>query len=203
MKKAICIILIIVFSLSLISCYQDLERNSLEDYTAHVDRSGFGYSSVEIDEAECFLPSNTFLHDYTYIEGDFYWREDDPLRALFTTNVRPEISFLRLKYKEDVYYSAKEFMLEEIEPFNDKFYTYNDYVFYENSNFIKSKSRDFPDHFTMACYNDEMHTLIFIGLYSGTLAGPSCLEEKYLNDIENNWKSFIDTYYGEIYDFSK
>jgi len=55
----------------------------------------------------------------------------------------------------------------------------------------------------MACYNDESHILIFIGLYSGTLAGPSCLDEKYLNDLDNNWISFIDTYYGEYYDFSK
>ena len=55
----------------------------------------------------------------------------------------------------------------------------------------------------MACYNDENHTLIFIGLSSGTLAGPSCLEDKYLEDIEGNWKDFIDQYYGAYYDFSQ
>lgn len=45
--------------------------------------------------------------------------------------------------------------------------------------------------------------LIFIDFYSGTLVGPLGLDEKYLNNFEENFTSFIDQYYGEYYDFSK
>lgn len=204
MKKVVCTILMAINILSFTGCYQDLENNSLEDYIMRINKNKCGYSSVEIDHPDYFLPSNLFLQEYNYTEGSYIWREDDPFRGLFKINVRPEISFLGLKYEENIYYNAKQFMLKEIPPYLNKFYKYNNYIFYENSNFIDLKgTRRFPECFTMACYNDENYTLIFIGLYSGTLAGPSCLEEKYLNDIDNNFISFLDTYYGELYDFSK
>lgn len=204
MKKIVSMILMCVFSLSIISCHHDSEKKSLDAYITHITKNQFGYSDVEIDHPNYFLPNNTFLEDYSYLEGDFYWRESDCFKGLVTTDVRPEISFLWLKYTESNYYQAKECMLAEIEPHNQKFYAYGNYIFYENSNFISLKNgQNFPEHFTMACYNDERQTLIFMGLYSTTLAGPSCLEEKYLADIDDNWIEFIDTYYGEVYDFGK
>ena len=203
MKKIICSIAILLYCFGLTSCYQDLENSSLEDYIIHIDKNDFGYSNSEIDHPAYFLPSNSFLQDYSYLEGNYYWRENDSLRGAFTANVNPEISLLCLKYDKAIYQDEKEFMLKEIKPYNDKFYEYNSYVFYENSNFISFKeSRSFPQHFTMACYNDENCTLIFMGLYSGTIAGPSCLNEKYLEDIDSNWKAFIEQYYGEYYDFN-
>ena len=102
---------------------------------------------------------------------------------------------------KEALYNAKEFMLGKIEPYNNMFYEYNNYVFYENSNFINLHYRDFPEWFTMACYNDVNYTLIFIGFDSGTLAGPSCLDKKYLENMEDNWISFLEQYYGECYDF--
>ena len=203
MKKIISFILIICMSLGLTSCYQDLERNSLDEYIAGISKgnegSKCGFSSVGIDDPDEFLPSSSFLNDYKYLEGTFFWREDDLLRGVFSTDgVFPEISLLALKYDETIYEDAKQTMLETIKPYDDQFYQYNDYNFYVNS-----WPSFFPEHFTMACYNDENHTLIFIGLYSGTLAGPSCLEDKYLEDIEGNWKDFIDQYYGAYYDFSQ
>jgi hypothetical protein len=91
-------------------------------------------------------------------------------------------------------------MLEEIEPYEDEFFQYNDYYFYENVRGKHAWGDRFPKKFTMACYNDENHALIFIGLYSGA---PSCLEDKYLEDIEGNWEAFVDQYYGAYYDFSQ
>ena len=175
MKKIICVLLVIFVSLGLASCYTDLEENSLEEYIDQINRNKCGYGSKSINDPELFLPSISFFQEYNYIDGGFYWREDDPMRGTFTTNVRPEIALLYLKYEEDIYYEAKQEMLEKIKPYNDKFYLYNNYVFYENSNYIDfSSTRRFPKKFTMACYNDENQTLIFIGLYSGTVAGPSC-----------------------------
>ena len=201
MKRLVSIILIMMFSLFVVGCYQDLEKNSLDEYVLQINQNKIGFSSVEIDHPDYFLPSLTFIQDYDYIDGKYYWREDDPLRGLFTTNVNPEISFLCLQYDETTYYNAKAFMLEKIEPYNNKFYEYNNYVFYENSNFINLHYRDFPEWFTMACYNDVNYTLIFIGFDSGTLAGPSCLDKKYLENMEDNFISFLEQYYGEYYDF--
>ena len=201
MKRLVSIILIMMCSLFVVGCYQDLEKNSLDEYVLQINQNKIGFSSVEIDHPDYFLPSLTFIQDYDYIDGKYYWREDDPLRGLFTTNVNPEISFLCLQYDETTYNNAKAFMLEKIGPYNNKLYKYTNYVFYENSNFINLHYRDFPEWFTMACYNDVNYTLIFIGFDSGTLAGPSCLDIKYLENMEDNFISFLEQYYGEYYDF--
>lgn len=201
MKRILCVILTILCCFGFSSCYQDLEEDSLEKYILKIETTlpkyKTGYSNTEIDSLEYFLPNSTFFADYPYIDGEYYWREDDLLRVLTKKNFRPEISFLRLQYVESDYYRAKECMLTEIEPYNQKFYTYGNYIFYENSNFIRLKNgRQFPNHFTMACYNDEIQTLIFIGFTY------FYVEEEYLTNIDDNWIAFIDTYYSEIYDFS-
>ena len=200
MKKIISFILVIFMSLGLTSCYNDVQNDSIEDYIACINKNNnTGFSSKAIDTPEFFLPSVSFLEDYEYLEGTYFRRKDDPWRGAFSADEAfPEIALLALKYDETIYEDAKQTMLETIKPYDDQFYQYNDYTFYVNS-----WPSFFPEHFTMACYNDENHTLIFIGLYSGTLAGPSCLEDKYLEDIEGNWKDFIDQYYGAYYDFSQ
>ena len=126
------------------------EENSLEEYIDFINKNKCGYGSTSINNPQTFLPSISFFQEYNYIEGEFYWREDDPLRGLFTTDVRPEIALLYLKYEEDIYYEAKQEMLDKIKPYNNEFYLYNNYVFYENSNYIDfSGTRRFPKHFTM------------------------------------------------------
>lgn len=203
-KKMICGILLIACVITLTGCYNDLEETSLNDYIASINKYSVGFSDVEIDLPDFFLPNSTFIEDYDYIDGVFYWRADDSLRGLYTTNVRPEISLLALKYDENVYIEAKSFMLEKISPIDKELYAYNGYIFYQNPNFIKFWGEGrFPQFFTMASYNDEKHTLLFIGMYSWTFAGPSCLEDRFLNDPKGNWEEFIETYYGDIYDFSK
>ena len=197
-KKIICIVLCTVVLSQLVGCYQDLEKHSLHDYIEQINKNGVGFSSVEIDRPDHFLPSLTFIEDYQYIDGSFHWREDDPFRGVFTSKVHPEVSMLCLRYDVETYYQAKEYMLEAITPYGDEFYIYNDYVFYENSNFIELRGRQFPEFFTMACYNDEKNTLVFIGMYSGTLAGPSCLDDRFLSDIKENWADFIETYYTDL-----
>ena len=207
MKKIIIVLLLVVCNMQFIGCdYCDLESNSLEDYIVNISSSDCGgNSSTGIDSPQRLLPGVTFFDEYDYIEGGYHWHEDDMLRGLFTTNVRPEVAIVYLKYDENVYYDAKQTMLERIKPYNDKLYEYDDYIFYINPNqyLPDGSTLRFPQGpFTMACYNDTNCTLIFIGFYSETLTRPSCLDEKYLEDIEGNWKSFIDQYYGEYYDFS-
>ncbi|MBQ5761553.1 MAG: hypothetical protein IIW02_01905 [Clostridia bacterium] len=200
MKKISCLVLVFLFCLTFNSCYVDVEKNSLDDYILCVNRSKCGFSSASVDDPKRLLPSVSFLQDYEYINGEYFMHDDDPFKEGCVEEIFPTKSFICLKYSENIYYNAKEFMLEKIKPYNDKFYEYNNYIFYENSNpHSDNMFSKFPTKFMMACYNDENHTLIFIGFsYS-----PSYLDKKYLDDIEKNWISFIDTYYGELYDFSK
>lgn len=194
MKKIIAFILVIIISLALTGCYNDIEKNSLEEYIACIKQNNCGFTSTSIDAPEFFLPSISFLEEYEYLEGTYFLRADDPSRGLFATEgVFPEIALLALKYEEGTYEKAKQTMLDEIKPHGNDFFQYNDYTFYVNrwSNF-------FPEQFTMACYNDENHTLMFIGFFA------NCdIEEKYSEDIEGNWESFVDQYYGAYYDFSQ
>ena len=119
MKRLVSVILIIMCSLFVVGCYQDLEKSSLDEYVLQINQNKIGFSSVEIDHPDYFLPSLTFIQDYDYIDAKYYWREDDPLRGLFTSNVDPEISFLCLKYEEATYYIAKEFVLNAIIPYDN------------------------------------------------------------------------------------
>ena len=89
-------------------------------------------------------------------------------------------------------------MLENIVPYKSKYYTYGDYVFYRNSNYIKrSSTESFPNRFYMAGYNDEKRALIFLQMCTPRIK----LDKKYRSDIEGNFTEFIDEYYGEFYDF--
>ncbi len=172
------------------SCRMELYFDSLEEYRKGVEAHGIGNSNTEIDIAFAFLPSQTFISDYVYTDGGYHYYEDS--RFWLT---KPEKSFLWLRYSEDVYLEAKAFMLEKIpNDDEDHIYPYGDYVFYLNFDM------DFPLWFTMACYNDTNCTLMFIGFYIFESQDEG-KEHKW--ERISDWENFIDTYYGEYYDFSK
>ena len=187
---SICLLLVCVFSLS--SCYQDLYYDSLEEYAEYISQSKLGHSGVELDHPTHFLPSNSFINDFEYIDGEYNFYEEDLLRLSNT----PSISLLWLRYEEETYLCAKDYMTTHIPMHGNKIYTYNSYVFYQNANFVtlKGESR-FPDWFTMACYNDTNCTLVFIG-FCGFGDDIPVLEN------DNDWKDFIDKNYGKYYNFS-
>lgn len=206
MKKVICIILLLIFcTIALTGCVStaEWEYTSLPEYIEHIKLgSHSGHSSWSLDNPAHLLPSVSFFDEYSYIEGGYYCRE----HSIFGHPSRPELSIIYLRYNDSVYLEAKENMLEKIAPYNNKFYEYNNYIFYRNSNQIaleydaEEYHKKFPlGRSTYACYNDENHTLIFLGIYTSH----STLDQKYIEDIEGNWMDFIDQYYGEYYDFSK
>ena len=213
LKKYISALLIIIscfFTLSSCSVvlnddgvvFYDIEISSLQDYKDKVNRHERGYSDFEIDLPKYFLPSLSFLEDFDYTEGTYYFFETDFNRLFFTNEIEPSKAIICLKYDENAYSQAKDFMLQEIEPYEDKFFEYGNYVFYENSNFAEENGlKGFPLWFTMACYNDEKQTLCFLGFY--VPGGTTLFDEKYLTDIDNNWEDFIDEFFGEYYDFSE
>ncbi len=195
MKKIILFFLTCISLYSFSSCWHPYERNDLNEYAEDMRGQGIGYSSVEIDLAEYFLPAQTFIDDYKYIDGGYYCYE-----GIFRLiGDRCSKCILHLKYDEINYKAAKMAMLEGIPPEGKTIYSYDSYNFYENENFIKrfdsydTPGSRFPSRFTMACYNDKKQVLVFIG-YDANLQGEITQE---------NFKAFIDETYGEYYDFSK
>ena len=55
---------------------------------------------------------------------------------------------------------------------------------------------DWENWFVMNVFNDELNTVLAIGFYT---AYPT---PEYLNLVQNDWQGFLDTYFGEYYDFS-
>ena len=161
-------------------------------YKEEVETYGFGYSELAIDAPGLFTPSSTFLRDFEYIDGAFYLY----IQGFFDSN--PERALLIIKYDQEVYESAKTCMLENFEPFGNKFYVYNGYYFYDNNDYLYKQS--LSSDFTAACYNDEKQVLCFLGFCD---VYHYDFHEKYEYGKEEKWPEFIDQYYGEWYDFSK
>ena len=200
MKKLLSTFLIIIFLFSLTGCYQDFYRDSLDDYIGEVCAHAVGFSDVEIDNPQYFLPSLSFFDDFAYVEGDYVYYEADPLREIFHLGRKPEIALLTLTYEEQIYSAAKQYMLDEIPSYDNVLYAYQSFSFYENANFVRMKEeRRFPEHFTMAGYSDEKHMLVFLGFYQ-SYPGRA---EVYRTDIKENWVGFMDEYFGPYYDFSE
>ena len=205
MKKIVSIVLLLIILCILLTGCGVSEIKSLVRYKERVSETTFGFSEVEIDHPKYYLPSDTFLDDYTYLEGYHYYYEEGDLNFLFNPNFMPDRSLIVLKYEETVYLQAKQCVLDNIPVFENKYYTYGNYQFYVNKNFMDkfdytTPALPLPEWFTMVCYNDANNTIGFLGFCKHA---PHQLSEKYINDLENNWASFIDEYYGEYYDFSK
>ena len=205
MKKVIAIILLLVTLSFLLTGCDEVEINSLDKYKERIADHEFGFSDVEIDQPKYLLPSKTFLEDYPYLEGSFNFYDGGYGMYLFVPKdkYKPDRVLIVLKYDENVYLQAKQCVLDNIPVYENKCYTYGNYQFYVNKNFMDkfdytAPALPLPKWFTMVCYNNENNTICFLGFCVSYQ-----LPEKYINDLENNWTSFIDEYYGEYYDFSK
>lgn len=195
MKKiGIFILLSVVLMLS--GCFYEIEYNSLDDYKETITNSTIGYSDLGLDQPKYFLPSNTFLDDYEYLEGNYFFYDRSAFSDLFLDKSVPSRALIVLRYDAKKYDEAKECVLNNIPQYEDYFYTYNGYQFYVNKNLTDPRV---PEWFTMVCYNDENNVICFLGFHNSYPP----LDDKYLNDLDNHWESFIDEYYGEYYDFSQ
>ena len=201
MKRVILLILIVLSCFGLTGCCET-KMDSLEEYKHYISESKIGYSSKELDHPDYFLPTHTFLNDYEYIMGEYHYYEHNPFCEIVTDKLPPDRTLIVLKYSESTYQEAKECVLNNIPKYDNYYYTYNDYQFYINKNFMDRFDGNYypqiPRWFTMVCYNDDNYMICFLGFCNSY---PK-LDEKYLTDLENNWKSFIDQYYGEWYSFS-
>lgn len=196
-KRVLSVIMLIFSILSLSSCYTDFYYDSLDEYIKQIKTNENGFSSFEIDHPQYFLPTKSFITDFQYLDGRYIFYEEDIFKF---KKSHPSISILVLRYGEYAYSNAKTTMIDKLKNSDNIYYTYNDYNFYKNEKFMLYRGEQwFPKWFTMACFNDKEQKLCFIGFYCSS----DSFVKKYANDMDGNWMSFIDDYYGEYYDFSK
>jgi len=199
MKKLVLVMLVLI-CVCFVGCYYDVEKTSLDEYIIEINEQEFGFSEFEIDRPQEFLPTKTFITDFEYTEGKYYLHEEDTIKPKKERKA-PHTAFLMLKYNNDVYEEAKQVVFENIPVYRQQLYYIENYCFYVNVNFMDEfpeVNKDLPKWFTMVCYNDANSTLIFLGFYDFLR-----IDEKYYTDFYSNFESFIITYYGEIYDFTK
>lgn len=201
MKKSKLISLLTTFLLS--GCCYAIEKNSINEYKEKIAINDFGFSEIELDKPQYFLPSNTFLDVFKFLEGEYYFYEPCVHNKFCSDYWKPIKVLLVLKYDECEYLKAKEYTNENIPKYKEYFYVYNDYQFYINKNFMDRYKNisipEIPNIFTMVGYNDQYNIICFLG-YAKTY---NEMDEKYINNFDENFTSFIDQYYGEYYDFSK
>lgn len=205
------IILTSIFALLLGSCQKKrVYKDSIDEYVNEVERSGFGYSELELDQAETFLPSQTFISDYSYLEGTYHY--NDP--GILPKNNEAETVILTLTYDDEIYVLAKDYAQKHLDLTSKNNFEYNNYYCFENMAHAKyygdgeyshldeeGNNKRFPSWFTMFCYNDTKNILIFLGVYLrySSDSEQKADEEKMLSD----WGYFLNTYFGQYYDFSK
>ena len=191
MKKIIALVFVIIFTLILTSCDKPFVRDSLEEY---IER-GAGYSSVEIDRPKEFLPSDSFFSDYTHSNGGFYLYESSLLGD------ENDKSILWLEYTPEVYTEAKA-SLNDIINQSKRSYSYGDYSFFLHHDFNEDDGGPYPDHFTLAGYNDTTYTLFFLGFSRYDSRFNMSVEE--LNALmEPDFGKFLNTFYSEQYNFEE
>jgi len=195
MKKIIALVFVIIFVLSLTSCDEPFVCDSLEEYIESVERHKLGYSSVELDHPEYFLPSDSFFSDYAHSDGGFYYYGS----SLFGDE--NDKSILWLEYTPEVYTEAKA-SLNDIIAQSKRSYSYGDYSFFLHHNFFEDDGGTYPSWFTLAGYNDTTYTLFFLGFCRFQSDRVMSVEE--LNALmEPDFGKFLNTFYSEQYNFEE
>lgn len=150
MKKALCILLCLAFLFLFCSCHQTIKFDGLDEFSP---------ADSEYSLCQRLLPSESFIDDFDYIDGDYEYRDYYEYYMPFYAR---EHALMYLIYDESNYLLAKEYMLENIALSSINVFSYNGYQFYENLN--SPANVDFPYWFNMIAYNDEKCTLMFLGL---------------------------------------
>ena len=157
MKKVLLLLLCACITISFCSCSDTVELHGLDEFSP---------ANSSIDLCWRLLPSSSFVDDFDYLDGDYEYRYYQKFGGDWYSK---EHALMYLIYDESNYLLAKEYMLENIALSSINVFSYNGYQFYENLNSHKlgayyyRENEDFPYWFNMIAYNDESHTLMFLG----------------------------------------
>lgn len=155
------------------------------------------FPAFDTFELVLFLAPDDIKNKYEFVEADFYLYEPD----LVSLDPTPTSAIVYFEYTEDVYFEAKDYVLNNTDYDEEEYYSYKSYHFYENMALPKyhenidenGKNRSGLQWFTMICYSDLKHRLVFIGLHISNEEPNEIYQEK-------GWGEFLKTYFS-WYDF--
>lgn len=112
------------------------------------------------------FPSDNFLQDYNYLEGDYSYRYDGGITQHRATAIA------MVRYEPDVYHQAKETCLKQFSLCDRHCFTIEEYYFAEHLCHTKETAQGtwevsckYPRKFNMFAFNDANYSLIFLGYY--------------------------------------
>ena len=189
-----CMLLILLSSIIVMSFSSCSVTNydGLDYYASH-------YKSIGDFELTLDLIYNDslFLEEYDYTSGDFHFEK----QFLVYEKV-----ILYLEYDSSTYSSAKNAVLENTILDKSRTYSFSGYVFYENMDLPISHGHVEDGHntmpfkwFNLVGYNDETHTIIFLGAQLSP--ENSNTPEKYDITNEEEMVDFIIREYSHWYSF--
>lgn len=188
----ICTAFLFAISFSFVGCSEKIYEEGLENF-----------STAQSSNSYCkyVLPTETFLEDYAYIDGDwyYYWSDD----FLFI-NER-DCGLMWLQYDEVIYESVKEVAFSAFSLSDEKIISINGYDFYQNLSYNQKKGygNRFPEDCFVA-FNEWKKIFVSFFLYVQDD------EEELLNSIittdidnltEEEWSAYLTEFFP-FYDFS-
>lgn len=203
LKKEFVLALAVLLLLTcLTGCSQVIESLTVVEISG-IDNFSPQISSMSL--TSCLLPSETFLQDYPYTNGSFYYYE----KMAFVSDDR-ELVFMELDYSSEVYEQVKQYCLDNMNLSEVNVKELNGYIFQENLNLPKMHEHlengvntKFPYFFTMFAYNDSLQTLLFLGFHCDDYREKKTDTEEKADIANEDWGGFLQEFFGEYYDFAQ
>lgn len=189
-----CLLLILLSSIIVASfsgC-SPVNHDGLDYYAANYKTMGDFELTLDL-----IYNDNLFLEEYDYISGDFHFEKQFMVY---------EKVILYLEYDMNTYFAAKDAVLENTTLDESRSYVFSGYVFYENMalpithGHVENGHNTMPfKWFNLVGYNDENHTIIFLG--AELSPENSNNPEKYEITNEEEMVDFIISEYSQWYSF--
>lgn len=178
--------MLLVLAFSLTACASQ-EINGIENFDIH---------DCSVELSYYLFPSEDFVTRFEYEDGDYWFYESDNWGWGYAK------TFAYLRYSPNHYWEAKQYCMENFALSDVHQYEHNEYHFAEHiCHTLKGADReyipgsDYPRHFNMFAFNDQNHTLIFLGYYCGNPDNP----ERQL--AEQDFSAFLKQVYSVYFDF--
>lgn len=197
MNKYVIIKLLIVLSiisslfLTLCSCGHNVIIKGIENFSP---------GDSEFSLCSTLMPNHNFINQYEYIEADYYYSDycKDSCVGFGEEHV-----IIYFEYDEEIYNEAKDYCLSKFPLSEKNRVEYNGYVFIENVWLKEENDEPFDlERFQMFIYNDGLNRLVFMGYKNMEDYFVSFSPEQSQNVLDD-WETFLEQEFAEVYDFSK
>lgn len=169
-------------------CSEKFYKEGLENFTTADSSNSY---------CRYILPTETFLEDYAYVDGDWYYY--NKVEHVFL-NER-DCGLMWLQYDETTYASVKEVVFSNFSLSEEKFVSINGYDFYQNFSYT-AHDDGFPEDCFVA-FNDGKKIFVSFFLYVNE-DEETLLHSIVTTDIDNlteaEWNAYLTEFFP-FYDF--